>query len=104
MLRRHKQNLESAFTPIALPIALIVFLALALSYPAQDISPQLSVQERTVGTNTLQKYFLIEHRSGPDTNSAARGLVLILPGGAGDAAFLPFCANVLTLYGIPDDF
>jgi len=30
-------------------------------------------------------------------------LLLILPGGSGGAEFLPFCANVLTLAGVPKD-
>jgi predicted esterase len=61
----------------------------------------MAVQERQVGTNTQQKYFLIEHKG---TNETAKGLILILPGGPGTKDFLPFCANVLTLYGIPQDF
>lgn len=82
---------------------LFAFLALALWSQAQEISSKLSVQTHSVGTNTDQKYFLIEHKNGPETGKA-RGLILILPGGTGSADFLPFCANVLTLYGIPADF
>ena len=77
--------------------------SLALWSHAQEISSQISVQQRTIGTNAGQKYFLIEHKSGAETGKA-RGLILILPGGPGSADFLPFCANVLTLYGIPADF
>lgn len=77
--------------------------ALALSVQGQEISEQLSVQDHFIGTNTMQRYFLIEHKSVIQSN-AARGLVLILPGGPGSAEFLPFCANVLTLYGIPTNF
>jgi len=77
--------------------------ALAVWGQAQEISSEVSVQQHTIGANTDQKYFLIEHKSVSATNHA-RGLILILPGGPGSADFLPFCANVLTLYGIPDDF
>jgi predicted esterase len=69
----------------------------------KDISPEMTVEPRVVGTNTDQQYFLIEHKKGTEAGQA-RGLILILPGGAGTADFLPFCANVLTRYGIPADF
>ncbi len=69
---------------------------------AADISSEVSVQQRMVGTNTNQEYFLIEHKSG--AADRARGLILILPGGTGSADFLPFCANVLAVYGFPEDF
>ena len=84
----------------SLPVAL---LALSICSQAQEISPQISVQSRMVGTNAWEKYFLIEHRSETNANTP-RGLILMLPGGPGGADFLPFCANVLSLYGIPKDF
>jgi predicted esterase len=77
--------------------------ALALWSQAQEISSAVSVQQRTAGTNSEQEYFLIEHKSGTEPGKAL-GLILILPGGPGSADFLPFCANVLMLYGIPADF
>src|SRR5256885_326055 len=82
---------------------LFALLALGLWSQAQEISSKVSVQTQTVGRNADQKYFLIEHKGGTETGKA-RGLILILPGGPGSADFLPFCANVLTLYGIPADF
>ena len=82
---------------------LFVFLAAGLCGRAQEINPEISVQRCTIGSNEMQKYFLIEHKTNAQT-AKARGLILILPGGPGSADFLPFCANVLTLYGIPDDF
>src|SRR4051812_27255960 len=84
-------------------LLLFTLLALGICSQAQEISPQISVQTRMVGTNALEKYFLIEHRSETNANTP-RGLILMLPGGPGGADFLPFCANVLTLYGIPKDF
>ena len=80
--------------------ALLIF-AFAPRLPAQEINPAIAVQELQVGTNAQQKYFLIEHKG---TNETAKGLILILPGGPGTKDFLPFCANVLTLYGIPTEF
>ncbi len=83
--------------------ALFALLAVGLCTQAQEISPEVSVERHTVGTNAMQKYFLIEHKANTETGTA-RGLILILPGGSGSADFLPFCANVLALYGTPDDF
>lgn len=81
----------------------LVWLAAGLCARAQEISPEVSLEKHVVGTNSMQKYFLIEHRTKTRTNEA-RGLIVILPGGPGSAEFLGFCANVLLLYGIPDDF
>jgi predicted esterase len=83
--------------------SIFCLLALGLCSQAQEISSKVSVQAQTVGTNSDQKYFLIEHKDGTEPGRG-RGLILILPGGPGSADFLPFCANVLTLYGIPADF
>lgn len=83
--------------------AFLVLFAVGLVSPGQEIDPKIFTQERTVSTNANQKYFLIEHKSTADPRKP-RGLILILPGGPGSADFLPFCANVLTLYGISDDF
>jgi predicted esterase len=80
-----------------------LLLGLAVCGRAQEIGTNLSVQEQQVGTNTEQKYFLIE-RKDAEAAGKARGLLLMLPGGPGSRDFLPFCANVLTLYGIPADF
>jgi predicted esterase len=81
----------------------LVLFAFASSGRAQEISSEIRVQQRSIGSNASQKYFLIERKNEAETNKA-RGLILILPGGSGNADFLPFCANVLTLYGIPSDF
>jgi predicted esterase len=102
---REKESSKSEVRNSKLSMMRGVFLLLALGVycRAQEISPKVSVQEKQVGTNSQQKYFLIEHKDTNDTNKL-RGLVLILPGGPGTKEFLPFCANVLTLYGIPEEF
>src|SRR5271170_4778767 len=70
---------------------------------AQEINPPISVQERQVGTNNDQRYFLIEHKTVRKPGEQL-GLVVMLPGGPGSRDFLPFCANVLTLEGIPTNY
>ena len=80
-----------------------LLLALAASIRAQEITSKISVQERQAGENKQQQYFLLEHKDASEP-AEGRGLILILPGGPGTKDFLPFCANVLTLYGIPSDF
>ena len=77
--------------------------ALVRSSPAQEFNAKVSAQERQVGANSDQKYILIEHK-GPRQSDEKRGLILILPGGPGSKDFVPFCANVLTLWGIPTNF
>jgi predicted esterase len=69
----------------------------------EEIDPTLLVEERQVGAIAGQKYVLIEHKATAKSKSP-RGLVLVLPGGPGGKEFLPFCANVLTRWGIPTDF
>ena len=85
--------------------ASISLLALLMAGPGhgQEVDPQIRAQEKQVGTNAQQKYFLIE-RKALEAKGKTNGLVVILPGGPGGKEFLPFCANVLTLYGIPEDF
>ena len=85
--------------------AAISLFALLVAGPGdgQEIDPQIHTQEKQVGTNAQQKYFLIE-RNVSGAKDKTNGLVLILPGGPGTKDFLPFCANVLTLYGIPENF
>ncbi len=82
--------------------AMLLFLWPVLGQ-GQEIDKTIAVQERQVGTNASQKYFLIQHKATA-TSTNKQGLILILPGGPGSRDFLPFCANVLTRYGFPEDF
>jgi predicted esterase len=98
--REGKSKFVKFTTVNTLRLAMLVF-ALAHLARAEEINSSIAVEERQVSTNAQQKYFLIEHKG---TNESAKGLILILPGGPGTKEFLPFCANVLTLYGIPEEF
>lgn len=81
----------------------VILLLSSLPCAAQEIDEAVTVQERHTNQDARQKYFLIQHTKSVKTNEK-RGLILILPGGTGSKDFLPFCANVLTQYALPDDF
>ncbi|MHC4401846.1 MAG: alpha/beta hydrolase [Planctomycetota bacterium] len=68
-----------------------------------EIQENISVERCYAGGNSKQQYFLMRHQK-PAKPVDEHGLVVILPGGPGTAEFLPFCANVLTGFAIPDDF
>ncbi len=97
------QNIANRFLAVAVIFTATTASTLA-AQPKVEIDPAISVQERLAAGNSQQKYFLIEHQPGKTNAPAKRGLLLILPGGPGGADFLPFCANILTLYGVPKDF
>lgn len=91
-----------------LPMMLFRLLTFALCLVAkvafaQEIDPAISVGDRAVGDDPMKRYFLIRHRVEPSAAPKEFGLVLILPGGPGSAEMMPFCANVLTKYGVPKD-
>lgn len=52
----------------------------------------------------MKRYFVIRHRIAPAEAPQEFALLVVLPGGAGGADFLPFCANVITAQGTPKDF
>jgi predicted esterase len=68
-----------------------------------EIEVNISVERCSAGGSSKQQYFVMRHRK-PAKPANKYGLVVILPGGPGSAEFLPFCANVLTGFAIPDDF
>ena len=80
-----------------------VLFVFPLTSLAQNIHEAVSVEERQVAGDSHRKYFLIRHKQ-PSAKTGKRGLLLILPGGPGSADFLPFCANVLTRFGVPESF
>ena len=68
------------------------------------IDPSLTTEDRTIGGDPTQRYFVIRHQIPSTETPKEYGLLLVLPGGPGNADFLPFCANVITLAGTPKDF
>ena len=80
----------------------LLFLVVGTAW-AQEIDPALAVEERKIGDDAMKRYFLIRHRADAGAEPKEVGLLLVLPGGPGSAEFLPFCANVLTKYGVPKD-
>jgi predicted esterase len=68
-----------------------------------EIAKEISVRRCFGGGNAKQQYFLMRQRE-PAEAAEKCGLLVILPGGPGSADFLPFCANVLTRFAVPDDF
>ena len=52
----------------------------------------------------MKRYFVIRHKIPTAETPKEYALLVVLPGGAGGADFLPFCANVITALGTPKDF
>jgi predicted esterase len=71
--------------------------------PPPEIQENIQVERRFAGGDARQQYFLMRPRK-PAKAVDKHGLVVILPGGPGSEEFLPFGANVLTAFAIPDDF
>src|SRR5688500_9113929 len=88
----------------AAAIAFVLFLAAAGQSDAQEIDGAIITEDGTVRGDAMTRYFLIRHRLEPAEVPPEHALLLILPGGPGSADFLPFCANVLTRHGTPNDF
>jgi predicted esterase len=63
-----------------------------------------AVEERKAGGDEMKRYFVIRHQLATNEMPGAFGLLLVLPGGAGGADFLPFCTNVIVPFGTPKDF
>jgi predicted esterase len=57
---------------------------------AEDEKPAIPSQDLRAGKDANKRYFLIGPRKGAKAPKAGYGLVLVLPGGAGKADFLPF--------------
>jgi predicted esterase len=83
---------------------MIVFSFACSASEAQELDQSVTTEERTAGGDLQKRYFVIRHRLAPAETPKEYGLLLILPGGAGGADFLPFCANVITALGTPRDF
>lgn len=96
----------------AASVLLVKLICLAGTFPlvaptmlvrAAGVDSAIVVREQQVGGNAAQRYFLIQHKASVEATNSA-GLILILPGGPGTKDFLPFCTNILTLYGVPTNF
>lgn len=85
-------------------VIVIVFCLACSAAEAQGLDQSVSAEKRTAGGDLQKRYFLIRHRLSPAEAPKEYGLLLVLPGGAGGADFLPFCANVITALGTPRDF
>lgn len=85
----------------AIAAILLLTAGPAIAQIPAAVEPSRAVQDRIAGGDPMKRYFLIQHkRQNPPKEF---GLLLVLPGGPGNAEFLPFCANVLTEYGVPND-
>ena len=82
----------------------LVFSFLHSAAEAQGLDKSVITSEHTAGADALKRYFVIRHRLAPAETPKEYGLLLVLPGGAGGADFLPFCANIITAQGTPKDF
>jgi predicted esterase len=85
-------------------IILILFGLACSAMEAQALDQAVASEERFAGGDFQKRYFVIRHRLAPAGTPKEYGLLLILPGGAGGADFLPFCANVIFALGVPRDF
>lgn len=75
-------------------------LCLAVLAQQSDIA-DVRVQDRFAGGDKAKRYFFIDAAKPDDAKQ--KSLLLILPGGAGNADFQPFCARIAK-FGLPGNF
>jgi predicted esterase len=70
---------------------------------AQDDVADITSQDLRAGKDEAKRYFLIDPPKGKTAPKTGYGLLLVLPGGAGDAGFLPFVKRI-NKYAVPERF
>ena len=70
---------------------------------AQDDVDDVPSQDLLVGEDAKKRYFLIGPAEGSPAPEAGYGLILVLPGGAGDADFHPFVKRIFK-HAVPEGY
>lgn len=70
---------------------------------AQDDVADVPSQDLNIGDDQNKRYFLIGPADGATQPESGFGLVVVLPGGSGDAEFHPFVKRIFK-HAIPDGF
>ena len=89
---------------LTLILALCTISCIRVAFASDTPAALAAVEERKAGGDEMKRYFVIRHQVATNEMPRAFGLLLILPGGAGGADFLPFCTNVIVPFGTPRDF
>ena len=88
-----------------LSLLLLGWFAVRPAVEAQGVDGSIvTTEDCTVGGDPMKRYFVIRHRQPPAELPKEYGLLVVLPGGPGNADFLPFCANIIAGAGTPKDF
>lgn len=66
------------------------------------VARDMQVVPTKIGGDKQKFTFVIRHKAKKDAK--AKGIGIILPGGFGDVAFLPFCANLFARRAYPNDW
>ena len=66
------------------------------------VARDMQVVPTKIGGDKQKFPFVIRHKAKKDAK--AKGIGIILPGGFGDVAFLPFCANLFARRAYPNDW
>jgi predicted esterase len=90
--------------PLVLQMTVCVaLLTIVPATPAQDDVADVPSQDLRIGDDQNKRYFLIGPAEGAAEPEAGFGLVVVLPGGSGDAEFHPFVKRIFK-HALPDGY
>ncbi|MFO1094535.1 MAG: hypothetical protein U0992_14710 [Planctomycetaceae bacterium] len=79
---------------LATGCALLALLTIAQTSRAQDDVADVPSQDLRIGNDQNQRYFLVGPAEGSTAPESGYGLIVVLPGGSGDADFHPFVKRI----------
>src|SRR5262245_6220567 len=84
-------------------LAAAIFVAATAPLLAQDDVADIRSQDLRIGKDENKRYFLIGPRQQEKEPKGGFGLVVVLPGGAGNADFHPFVKRIFK-HGLPEGY